>query len=177
MNYINWWYKSKYSSSPKDILKSKTKNYEKLYTKETTFKASTIEYFSKITNRTKISNEDFNLCEKETPLDKTIKSINCQTSDKSPGNDGLKAAFYKHLLNELAPVLLDAHDSWGKLGTINITSRTQIISATHKKGDKRNIENYRSTSFLNLHYKIYTTILKGYISYKTVFCHKVDLAV
>ena len=69
-------------------------------------------------------------------------------------------------------MLLDVYDSWGKLGTISVTSRTGIISATYKKGDKRDIENYKPTSFLNLHYKIYTTILKGYLHYKTVFCHK-----
>ena len=41
----------------------------------------------------------------ETSLDEIIKSINSQTNNKSPGNDGPKAAFYKHLSNELAPVL------------------------------------------------------------------------
>ena len=35
--------------------------HEKLYTKETTFKAATAEFFSKIPNRKKISNEQFNL--------------------------------------------------------------------------------------------------------------------
>ena len=53
-------------------------------------------------------------------------SINSQTSSKSPGNDGLKAVFYKHFSNELAAVLLDVYNSWGKLGTINVTSRTGI---------------------------------------------------
>ena len=57
-------------------------------------------------------------------------------------------------------MLLDVYDSWGKLGTISVTSRTGIISATYKKGGKRDIENYRPTSFLNVYYKIYTTILK-----------------
>ena len=85
--------------------------------------------------------------------------------------------FYKHFSNELAPVLLDVYDSRGKLGTIRVTSRTGIISATYKKGDKRDIKNYRPTSFLNLYYKIYTTILKGSLHYKTVFCHKVALYV
>ena len=41
----------------------------------------------------------------------------------------------------------------------------------------RDIENYRPTSFLNLYYKIYTTILKGYLHYKTDFSHKVALDV
>ena len=46
----------------------------------------------------------------------------------------------------MAPVLLDVYESWGKLGTISVTSRIGIIPATYKKGDKRNIENYRPTS-------------------------------
>ena len=75
-------------------------------------------------------------------------------------------------------MLLDVYDSWGKLGTISVTSRTGIISATYKKGDKRGIENYRSTySFLNLYYKICTTILRVYFYYKTAFYHKVPFDV
>ena len=123
----------------------------------------------------KISNEDFNLCKEEISLDKIIKSINSQTSNKSPGNDGLKAVFYKHFSNELAPALSDVYNSRGKLGTTSVTSRTGFISATNKKGDKRDIENYRTTSFLNLYYKIYTTILKGYLRYKIAFCHQQPL--
>ena len=51
--------------------------------------------------------------------------------------------FYKHFLNELAPVLLGVYDSWAKFGTMGVTSRTGIISAIYNKGDKRDIENYR----------------------------------
>ena len=95
LNYINWSYKSKYSNSPKDSLKSekKKKKNEKLYTKETTSKAATTQFLSKIPNKKKTSNEDCNLCEAETSLDEIIKSINYQTNNKSPGNDGLKAVF------------------------------------------------------------------------------------
>ena len=91
-------------------------------------------------------------------------SWNSQTNNKSPGNDGLKAKFCKHFSNELAPVLLDVYDSWGKLGTISVTSRTGIISAIYKKGDNGDIENYRPISFLNLYYKKYTTIIKDYLA-------------
>ena len=124
---------------------------------------------SKIPQRKKISNEDLNLCEAETSLREIIKSINSQANNKSPGNDDLKAVFYKHFSNELTPVLLDVYDSWGKLGTIRVTSRTGIMSAMYKKGDKRDIENYKPISFLNLYYKICNTTLKGYLRYKTVF--------
>ena len=108
------------------------------------------QFLSKISNRKKISNEHFNLCEAETFLDEIIKSIKSQKNNKSPGNDGLKAISYKDFSNELAPVLLYVYDSWGNLGTIGVTSRTGILSVIYEKGDKRGIENYRPISFLNL---------------------------
>ena len=61
-------------------------------------------------------------------LDEIIKSINSQTNSKSSGNDALEAKFYKHFSNELAPILLDAFDSWEKIGTMGVISRTGNIS-------------------------------------------------
>ena len=126
--------KSKYSSNPKDILKSakKKKNYEKLYIKRS-FTAATTEFVRKIPKRKKISNEHFNLCDAEISLDEIIKSINSETNKKLLGNDGLKAEFYKHSSNELAPVLLDVYDSWGKFDTMGVTYRTGIISVIYKR--------------------------------------------
>ena len=51
-------------------------------------------------------------------------------------------------------MLLDVYDPWGKLGTIIVTFRTGIISATNKKGDKGGVENHRPTLILILYYKI-----------------------
>ena len=42
-------------------------------------------------------------------LEEMIKSINSQKNNKSPGNDGLEAVFYKHISNEPAPTLLDVY--------------------------------------------------------------------
>ena len=119
--------------------------YEKLYTKQTST-AATTEFLSKIPNRKKISNEHFNLCEAEISLDEIIKSVNSEINNKFTGNDGLTAEFYKNFSNELAPILLDVYDSWGKLGTMGVTSRTGIISAIYKKVDKKDIANYRAFS-------------------------------
>ena len=59
--------KSKYSSNPKDILKS-AKKVMKLYTKWTST-AATTEAVCKIPNIKKISNEHFNLGEAEISID------------------------------------------------------------------------------------------------------------
>ena len=137
--------KSKYSSDPKDILKSAKNFHEKLYTKKTSTVATT-EFLSKISNRKKTSNEHFNLCKGKITLNEIVKSINSETNNKSLGNDGLTAEFYKHFSNELASILLDFYDSWGKLGTMGVTSRTGIILAIYKKYEKKDIRNYRPIS-------------------------------
>ena len=120
--------KSKYSSNPKGILKSARKIME-LYTKWTST-AATTELVCKIPKRKKISTEPFNLCEAEISLDKIIKSINSETINKPPGNDGLTAEFSRHFSNEQAPALLGVYDSCEKLGTMGVTYRGRIISAT-----------------------------------------------
>ena len=73
------------------FLKSEEK-IMKLYTKWTS-KAAATEFVCKIPDRKKISNEHFNLCEAEISLDEIIKSINPETNNKPPGNDGLTAEF------------------------------------------------------------------------------------
>ena len=114
-------------------LQKNGKSYKKLYIKRTS-RAATTEFVGKIPNRKKIFNEHFNLCEAEISLDEIIKSINSETNNQSPGNDGLTAEFYKHFSNEAAPVLLDdVYDSWGKFDIMGVTSRTGIISTIHKK--------------------------------------------
>ena len=94
--------------------------------------AATTEFVGKVSNRKKISNEHFNLCEAETSLDEIIKPINSEANNKPSGNDGLKAEFYKHSSDQLALVLLDVYDFQGKLDTMGVTYRTGIISATYK---------------------------------------------
>ena len=81
----------------------------KLYTKWTSTAATTI-FVCKISKRNKISNEFFNLCETEISLNEIIKSINYETNNKPPGNDGLTAESYKHFSNELASVPLGVDD-------------------------------------------------------------------
>ena len=123
--------KSKYSSNPKDIFKN-TKKICWL----TTSKAATTEFFTKIPNRKKIFNEQFNLCETKVSLDEIIKSIKSQTNE-SPCNDGFIIEFYKHFSNNIAPALLDVYDPRGKLDTMDFISRKEIMLVIYNKVDKK----------------------------------------
>ena len=135
--------------------------YENLYTREKIPKSAINELLNKIPTNKKISNEHFRLCEADISLDEIVNAINSQENNKSPGNDGITAEFYKQFSNELAPILLEVYNSWKQLGIIGISSRTGIISVINKNGDKKDIANYRLISLLNLDYKIFTTILKN----------------
>ena len=84
-----------------------------------------------------MSNEQFIFFEPEISLGEIIKSINSETYNKSPGNNGLTQEFYKNFTNEPAPVLLDVYNSWGNIGIMVVTSRTGILSTIYEKGDKK----------------------------------------
>ena len=73
----------------------------------------------------------------------------------------MTAEFYKRFSNKLALVLLDVHDSWGNLDPVDVSSGTGIISAIHKKRNKKYITHWKPISLLNFDYKVYTTILKN----------------
>lgn len=75
---------------------------EKLYTMETTPKATTTAFLKQILNRHKISNKQLNPCDEKMSSDENKKSINSQIDDEYPGNYGLTAKFYIHFSNELA---------------------------------------------------------------------------
>ena len=153
--------KSKTSVYPKDMLNSAKKFYESLYTREKISQPAINELLNKIPINKKISNEHFKLCETALSIVEVLNAINSQKNNKSPGNDGITAEFYKHFSNEMAPILLEVYNSWKQIGTIGISSRTGIISVIYKKGNKKDMANCRPISLLNLDYKIFTTILKN----------------
>ena len=74
--------KSKFSNNPNDIPKSAKNSYEKLGTKETTSKAAIPELFSEVSNRKKMSNNQFHHYEMKHFLEKVTKSINSHILNK-----------------------------------------------------------------------------------------------
>ena len=98
-----------------------------------------------LTERTS-PNEQLN--EAKISLDEIIKSINFKTN-KSPSRDGLTAQLYKHFSSKVDLALLDVYDSSGKPGTWCVTYRTGIISVIYKKGDTKDVANFRSIFYIS----------------------------
>ena len=51
--------------------------------------------------------------------------------------------------------------SWDMFGTMEVSSRTGVISVIYKKDDKKDTVKYRLISLLNLDIKIYASIPKN----------------
>ena len=54
----------------------------------------------------------------------------------------------------------------------SLAPQVLLVEVKEIKDGQRDIENYRPTSFVILYYKVYTTILKGYLCYKLFFAVK-----
>ena len=103
-------------------------------------KTAIAEPFNKIYNTKKISNKQFHHCEANIFLEKVTKFLNSQTNVKSSGNDNLTTKLYKHLSNELSFNVYQyilpnvyAYQFWENLGTMDVSSRTGVITAIYKK--------------------------------------------
>ena len=98
------------------------------------------------------------------------KAIWRMKNEKSPGEDGLPREFYHkyfHLLKEEMSELFNNI----KLDKQQPESqKNALIKLLYKKGDHRNLKNWRPVSLLNVDYKILTKILTNRLSN---FLHKI----
>ena len=78
---------------------------------------------------------------------------------KSPGPDGIPAEFYREFSNMIADELLRVYNEMYEEGALQGSFREGEIAFLYKKGDARDMRNYRPITLLNCDYKILTKIL------------------
>ena len=78
---------------------------------------------------------------------------------KSPGPDGIPAEFYREFSNMIANELLRVYNEMYEEGALQGSFREGEIAFLYKKGDARDMRNYRPITLLNCDYKILTKML------------------
>ena len=107
----------------------------------------------------RLSNKSRESLEKDVTVSEVRKTIRTLGRGKSPGPDLLTAEFYitfeDLVAEDLTEVLMEAH----LRHRLPYTTKQGIIKVLYKKGDPREVRNYRPLTMLNTDYKILTKLL------------------
>ena len=82
------------------------------------------------------------ICEGELTQTECYKALSAFENNKTPGNDGLSAEFYKVFWSEIGEVLINSLNYSYRCGELSTTQKQAAITLIEKKGkDRRRIKN------------------------------------
>ncbi|CAG4989725.1 unnamed protein product [Colias eurytheme] len=160
LNYKKHWMlktkttKDSYTNKRIEILKEATNYYKNLYQSKN--KNKTI---NKINNSVTDSEPIPKILVKE-----TIRAINTQKMDKTPGADQITNELLKSTTSVIAPILTDIFNNIIDSEIIPADWTKSTITLLHKKGDKGDIGNYRPISLMSNVYKVFSKIILSRIT-------------
>ena len=94
----------------------------------------------------KLTNNEARICDGKLTVDECYKSLQLFESNKSPGNDGLTAEFYKAFWHTLGNLMVDSLNYSYDHGELSNSQKEAIITLIEKKDkDKPDLSNWRHT--------------------------------
>ncbi|CAM5101528.1 unnamed protein product [Eretmochelys imbricata] len=82
------------------------------------------------------------------------EALRCMPTNKSPGVDRLTVEFYRLFLDVLGPDLVTIWAESLQSGVLPLSCRRAVLALLPKKGDLRDLRNWRPVSLLSTDYKI-----------------------
>ena len=93
-------------------------------------------------------------CEGLLTVEECREALNGMDTGKSPGVDGLTAEFYLAFWAVLAEDLVEVLNYGFQNGQLSVSQRRGLLSLIFKKGEKKDLKNWRPISLLCVDYKI-----------------------
>ena len=106
-----------------------------------------------------LSNQERDLLEQEITHQEVEKALDSMAKGKAPGPDGLGAEFYHKFKTFLTPRLLAVFKEAQKIEALPEDLTSGDVTILYKKGDTRDVRNYRPITLLQVDYEIYAKIL------------------
>ena len=106
-----------------------------------------------------LSSNQVSSCEGQMTLDKMTFALKKMNSNKAPGPDGLTVEFYVKFWDRLGPYLCRVLNACYRAGEMCESMKTSNRRVIFKKGDCKNLKNWRPISLLNVDYKICSKVL------------------
>jgi len=112
----------------------------------------------------RLSEEDRDRCEGLLLLPEITTALGNMSKNKSPGPDGLSVEFYSKFWDLLGPILLEVINHCYADSDLCDSMKTSNTRLVFKKGDRKNLKNWRPISLLNVDYKICSKALSSRLS-------------
>lgn len=106
-----------------------------------------------------MTNVESDSCEGKFTKSECKKALKEFGNQKSPGNDGLTAEFYKYFWEDLGDSLVNCFNEAYDKGTLPCSQRQSVITLLDKNKDRLLLKNWRPISLLNTDYKIVSKTL------------------
>ena len=139
-------------SSQAEIAKAHVDFYTSLFSEEPIDFDKQSDLLSSLTNS--LSADQSMLCEGQISLEEITNAVKGLSSGKAPGPDGLSAEFYVKFWDLLGPYLVRVFNSCFINSEMCDSMKMSHTRVVFKKGDAKNLKNWRPISLLNVDYKI-----------------------
>ena len=128
--------------------------YQNLYSKET--HPNQIRASEQILNAmdARVNEEDFEELGRDLTLEDLTEAVKRTGRGRSPGIDGIPVEFYLEFWPTIGQQLLEVFLFLLEKGELTTSQKCGVISILHKKGDRKNLANWRPITLLNSDYKI-----------------------
>ena len=111
-----------------------------------------------------LSSDQASSCEGQMTLDEMTFALKKMNSNKAPGPDGLSVEFYVKFWDWLGPYLCRVLNAYYHAGEMCESMKTSNKRVIFKKGDRKNLKNWRPISLLNVDYEICSKVLSLHLS-------------
>lgn len=110
---------------------------------------------------TTLEDNDRLFCDENISKEDIHSALFKMKKQKTPGPDGLTVEFYIQFWNELQDILHKLFQNIYEENCMSRTMRHGHIILIYKKGDRRQLKNYRPISLLNVDYKILARVMSN----------------
>ena len=141
------------------VLDNICKFYDKLYKTKNPNKVKIKQYIDNVNLPSILSDQDKAKCDRPLDITEFDYVINKIKIDKSPGDDGLTANFYKKFWPNIRLLYFDTVVECFEQGELSPSMKRAIVALLFKKGDKWLLKNYRPISLSNYDYKVLAFVL------------------
>ena len=149
-------------SAREEIMKAHEEFYAKLFSSEEIDRDVQRDLLLNVTRR--LSSADRDLCEGDLALAEATNALKLMSRNKSPGLDGLTAEFYTKFWDLLGPMLIRVFNTCLHDSDLCDSMKSSATRLVFKKGDKKDLKNWRPISLLNVDYKICSKALSMRLS-------------